>query len=248
MRVVDGFNDLVLEPLAGVTGGATEGRDTVDDVDGEVEAVDLVEDGEFERGVDVALFRVAADVEVFVVGLLVGELVDERGIGVEVEDNGLIRGEEGLELALAEAMGMVGGGHETEEVDDVDEAQLKLRAVFAEDGGGGERLRGGDVAGAGDDGIGLLALVVRGEVPDADALGAVLDGLLHGEVLEVRGLIGDDDVDVVLAAEAVVANAQQAIRVGREIDAGDVGALVGDDVEEAGILVGEAVVVLPPDE
>ena len=62
----------------------------VDDVDGEVEAVDLVEDGELERRVDVALLLVAAHVDVVVVLAAVGELVDERGVGVEVEDDGLV--------------------------------------------------------------------------------------------------------------------------------------------------------------
>ena len=62
------------------------------------------------------------------------------------------------------------------------------------------------------------------------------------------GLVGDDDVDVIGAAEAVVGHAEQAIRVGRQVDAGDFGALVGDDVEEARVLVGEAVVILAPDE
>ena len=46
----------------------------------------------------------------------------------------------------------------------------------------------------------------------------------------------------------MVGDGEQAVGVGREIDARDVRALVGDDVEEAGVLVGEAVVVLPPDE
>ena len=64
----------------------------------------------------------------------------------------------------------------------------------------------------------------------------------------MRLLVGDDDVEVVAGAQAVVGDAEQAVGVGRQIDAHDVGALVGDDVEEAGVLVGEAVVVLPPDE
>ena len=56
-----------LQPLLGVGGGGLQAGDAVDDVDGEIEAVDLVEDGELERRVDVALFLVAAHVEVVVV-------------------------------------------------------------------------------------------------------------------------------------------------------------------------------------
>ena len=60
-------------------------------------------------------------------------------------------------------------------------------------------------------------------------------------------LAGDDDVDVVAAAQAVIGDRQQRIRVGRQIDAHDVGLLVHHVIDEAGILVGEAVVILPPD-
>ena len=60
-------------------------------------------------------------------------------------------------------------------------------------------------------------------------------------------LAGDDHVDVVAAAQAVVGDRQQAVGVRRQVDPHDVGLLVDDVVEEAGVLVGEAVVVLLPD-
>ena len=94
---------------------------------------------------------------------------------------GLSSGEEGVEVAVGEAVRVFGLGHEAEEIDDVDEADLEVGEVLAEDGDGGERFRGGDVAGAGDDDVGLGACVGGGPVPDADALGAVLDGLVHVE-------------------------------------------------------------------
>lgn len=57
-------------------------------------------------------------------------------------------------------------------------------------------------------------------------------------------LIGDNNVDVVLRAEAVVSNRKQAVRVWRKVDADDFGRFICNDIEEAWILVGEAVVVL----
>lgn len=39
---------------------------------------------------------------------------------------------------------------------------------------------------------------------------------------------------------------QETVAVGRQVDSHDLGGFVGDDVEESGILVGEAVVVLAP--
>jgi len=59
----------------------------------------------------------------------------------------------------------------------------------------------------------------------------------------VELFIRDDDVDVVGAAEAVVEDAQEAVAVRGEVDAHDFGGFVGDDVEEAWVLVGETVVI-----
>jgi hypothetical protein len=57
-----------------------------------------------------------------------------------------------------------------------------------------------------------------------------------------------DDVDIVNASEAVVSHRKQAVSVRRQIDAHNAGALVRDHVEKTGILMGETVVVLPPDQ
>jgi hypothetical protein len=70
--------------------------------------------------------------------------------------------------------------------------------------------------------------------------------LFHGEVLEMLLLVGDDDVDVVGAAEAVVHGRKQAVGVRWEIDAYNLRTLVRDHVQKARILMCEAVVILPP--
>lgn len=56
--------------------------------------------------------------------------------------------------------------------------------------------------------------------------------------------VGDDDVDVICAAETVVHAGKKTVSVGWEVDSYDFWALVGDDIEESGILMGEAIVVL----
>src|ERR1700730_115477 len=55
-----------------------------------------------------------------------------------------------------------------------------------------------------------------------------------------------DDVDVVAAAQAVVGGGEQAVGIGGQVDANDLGLLVDDVVDEARVLVTEAVVVLAP--
>ena len=83
--------------------------------------------------------------------------------------------------------------------------------------------------------------------PRSGAARAVGAGLVHGQPVEAGLLAGHDDVDVVAAAQGVVGHGQQGVGVRRQVDPYDLGALVEDVVDEAGVLVGEAVVVLPPD-
>ncbi len=246
--VVDAVDDLVFEPFLHVGADGREARDTVDDVDGDVEAIDLIEDGEFERRVDVALFFVAANVNIVVIFAAVAELVDERSVGMEIEDDRLVDGEEGIEIAVGEAVRMFGVGQEAEKIDHIDEANFQVGKMLFENGDGGERFHGGNIAGAGDDDVGFLAIVGGSPIPNANAFGAVSDGVGHGEVLKMVLLVGDDDVDVIAGTQAMIGDAEQAVGVWRKIDACNGGTFVGDDIEEAGILVGEAVVILTPDE
>ena len=136
---------------------------------------------------------------------------------------------------------------ETHQVDDVDHPYLQIREVPPQQIDGRERLERRDVTAAGHDDIGLVAAVVRGPLPDADPGGAVLDRRFHVQVLEGGLLAGDDHVHAIAAFEALLRHPEQRVRVGREVDADDLGLLVHDVVEEARILVGEAVVVLAPD-
>ena len=144
-------------------------------------------------------------------------------------------------------MRVLGRGLEAHQVDDVDDAHLQLGQPLAQDRRRGERLERRHVAAARHHDVGLLAVVVRRPVPDADSAGAVGDRVLHRQELERGLLAGDDDVDVVAAAQAVVGDREEAVRVRRQVDADDLRLLVHDVVDEAGILVREAVVVLAPD-
>ena len=112
---------------------------------------------------------------------------------------------------------------------------------------GGQGLQGRHVTAAGHHDIGLAAPVVAGPLPDAEASLAVLDRVVHRQPLRCRLLAGDDDVDVVPAAQAVIGDRQQAVGVRRQVDADDLGLLVGNVVDEPRVLMAKAVVVLPPD-
>ena len=111
----------------------------------------------------------------------------------------------------------------------------------------GQSLQRRHVAAAGHHHVGLAAPVVAGPLPDPEPGLAVLDRLVHRQPLGRGLLAGDDDVDVVAAAQAVIGDRQQAVGVGRQVDADDLGLLVDDVVDEPRVLMAEAVVVLAPD-
>ena len=78
--------------------------------------------------------------------------------------------------------------------------------------------RVGGIAAAGHNYIGLHAPVVGGPLPDADALGAVLYRLVHGEPLGAGVLGGHQHIDIVPALDAVVKAAEQAVGVRGQVE------------------------------
>ena len=215
------LDELILHLLHEVGAAVAELRQAADRVDDEVKAVDVVQNAHIEGRGDGALLLVAAHMEVAVVAA-VGQLVDERGVAVVGEDDGLILGEQAVVLLVGQAVGMLGVRLELHQVHHVHHAELQLRQLTAQDADGGERFERGCIAAAGHHHVRLAAGVVGGPVPDADALGAVLYRLLHGEPLGAGVLAGHDDIHIVPALDTVVKAAEQAVSVRRQIHAHDV--------------------------
>ena len=100
-------------------------------------------------------------------------------------------------------------GHQLEQVHHVDEPHLQVGELLPQNRRCRQGFHGGDVSPqqaittSGMSGS-VPQIVVAGPIPDADAFGAVLNGFIHGQILQVLLLVGDNDVDVVHAAEAVV--------------------------------------------
>src|SRR5215467_15860825 len=142
---------------------------------------------------------------------------------------------------------MFAGRLQLEQVDHVDESDLEIRKLSAQKRYGSKRLLSRNIASRSDNGVWLTRFVVAGPIPNADTLGAVGDRGVHIEVLQVLLFVADDHVDVVLAAQAMIGDGEQSIHIRRQVDSRDIGAFVDDDVKKAGVLVGEAVVILAPD-
>lgn len=166
---------------------------------------------------------------------------------MEVEDAGDVVCEDGSPLVCLQAVRVLTCIDQLEEIDDVDETDLELWQVCAQKSGSRKSFVGGDITARCHDEIRLLTLIVRCPLPDAYALGAVLNGLVHSEELQVLLFVGDDDVDIILTTKAVVHGGEQTIGIRRKVDTHNIRALVGNNVEETRILVRKAIVVLTPD-
>ena len=219
----------------------------VDHVDREIEPVDLVADGELQRRVDIALFLVAADVEVAVVGAPVGKLVDEPGIAVEVEDDRLVEGEEAVEVPVGEAVGVLGLRLKREKVDHVDEAEPEIGDVLPQAGPSAARasMVGTSPAQARTtSGSHPWSVLAQSQMPIPFVQCRI--GLLHVEVLEVGLLVRARSRSRNPCCAGSGPPRRADIGVGGQVDAGDAGALVGHHVEKPGVLVAEPVMVLAP--
>ena len=64
-----------------------------------------------------------------------GQPMDQPGIGMKVEDNWLICGEERLELSIGQAMRVLRMRHQLEQIDDIDEPDFHVGKVLAQQGG-----------------------------------------------------------------------------------------------------------------
>ena len=91
----------------------------------QMEAVDLVLHAHIKRRGDGAFLLVAVDTQV-AVGALVGQLVYQRRVAVEREDDGLILGEQRVIIGIGQAVGVLGAGFQLHQVDDVDDTNLQF--------------------------------------------------------------------------------------------------------------------------
>jgi len=78
----------------------SELRNPVDDVNRQIETIDLVLDGKLERRIDIAVFLVAANMEVVVIGATVSKFVNQPGVAMEVENDRFVYGEQAVKVTV----------------------------------------------------------------------------------------------------------------------------------------------------
>ena len=239
------LHQLIAHLLVEVRAAVAKLRQAQQNVLDEVEAVDIILHAHIERRGDGALLPVAANVQVAVM-TAVGQLMNERRVAVEGEDDRLILGKQHVVLGVGQAVRMLPLGLQLHQVNHVDHANLEFGQLFPQDGYGSQRFERRRLAAARHNNVRFCALIVGRPLPDADALGAVLHSLLHGQPLRTRMLGSHDDVDIVAALDAVIEAAEQAVCIGRQVQTDNIRLFVGDVVKETRVLMGKAVVVLLP--
>src|SRR6185436_20630029 len=152
-----------------------------------------------------------------------------------------------IELAIRETMWMLAGRLKRHQVYYVNNANLEVGEMLTEQVNGGQGLQRGNIAGAGHHYVRFGTLIIARPGPDTESNGTVLDGGLHVEPLQFRLLARDDHVHIMAAAQTMIGHREQTVRVGRQIHAGNIGLFVHHEINEAWILMAEAVVILAPD-
>ena len=166
---------------------------------------------------------------------------------MEGEDHRLVLREQLVEIDVAQPVGMLGPRLQLHQIDDIHHPDLQARQMLPHNGHRGKSLQRRHIATTRHDHVRRHPLVIAGPLPDADSLAAVLDRGIHRQPLRRRVFAGDDYVDVVAAAQAMVHHTQQTVGIRREVNTHNLGLLVDHVVQETRILVREAVVILPPD-
>ena len=133
------------------------------------------------------------------------------------------------------------------QIDYIGDANLQIGKVLTKNVHSSECFERGHVPGTSHDHVRLSALIIAGPFPNANSLRAMFDRRIHVEVLKGHLFTRNGHVDVVSAAQTVIGDRQQRVCVWRQIDSDDFGLFVYHVIDEARILMAEAVVVLPPD-
>ena len=94
------LDELVAQKLLEVGAPALQPGHAVDHVAGQMEAVEIVQHRHVERRGRGAFLFISPHVQIVVIGAPISEAMDQPGIAVEREDDGLIRREERVEIPV----------------------------------------------------------------------------------------------------------------------------------------------------
>src|SRR5579871_1179285 len=102
----------------------------VDDISGEVKPIQVVQHSHVERRRSGAFFFVAAHMHIVVIRAPIGQSVDQPGIAVKCEHDGLVLGEDRIELVIVHSMRVLAWRLKRHQVYDVHHADFEMREML----------------------------------------------------------------------------------------------------------------------
>ena len=230
---------------------------------GDVVAGSVVQEHHVESGGRGTLLAVAGDGDALSGDTAEEERAELLRVAVVVEVDVLVGGEERVPVDVLERVWVAAGGREDHEVGDVHDTDAERWRDLAEESGGGDNLEGHLNTETDENDVGVDTLIGGAELPGGSSGDAVLKAEVSVEIVRGRddcaypvGLLGgephgrgllaaDHEVDVVLGPQAVRHRAQEAVGIGRQVHARELGLEVEDGADERRVLVRETVVLLP---
>src|SRR5712692_8328974 len=240
------LDKFVAQQLFEVASDALQSWNTVHYIPSQVEAIKIVQDRHVERCCRRALLFVAPHVEIVMIVAAISEAVNQPGIAVIGKDDRLIHREHGVEIKIRETVRMLGRGLNGHQIDNIHHANPDVGKMLPQEIDRCQCFERGDITGARHHDIGFGPVVCTCPLPNANTGSAVFDGGLHVEPLQCGLLAGNDHIDIMAASQTMIGDGKQAIGVGRKVNANDVGFLIYHMIDEAGILMSESIVILPP--
>ena len=177
----------------------------------------------------------------------VGQPVDQPRVPVVGEDHRPVLGEQRVELDVRQAVRVLPVVLQAHEVDDVDDAHLQVGEVPAQDVDGRQRLHASGRrrrSANTTSGSPPRSVLAHSQMPMPLVQWTIASSMVR--YCSAGCLPATMTLTYCSAAQAVVGHREQGVRVRRQVDPHDLGLLVDDVVDEARVLVAEAVVVLPP--
>src|SRR5579859_4109588 len=100
IRVIPARDLLIVESFHSAAPNLLKLRHALDRVHGQTETINLVLNRQFQRRIDIALFLVAANVQILVICAAVRQAMDEPGVSVKIKNDRLIYREQRIKIPV----------------------------------------------------------------------------------------------------------------------------------------------------
>ena len=122
----------IADGLLGISRKIAKLGDAINDISHEMEPVKIIEDDHVKRRGGFTFFLIAPHVEIFMIGATIRETMNQPGIAMKGEDDGFIRGKEGIKLLVGQPMRMLALRLKLHEVYDIHHTHFQIGNLLTE--------------------------------------------------------------------------------------------------------------------